>query len=78
MLHKIITALFFIFFSYAAAADEILIIKNVKVSASDKNSSIARNIALEKGQVRSFQELIKRHYPAASDKASRFSEAQIF
>jgi hypothetical protein len=78
MFHKIIIAFLIVCYSFVALADEVLIIKNVKVSASDKNASLARNIAIEKGQIRSFAELVKLYYPDASDRATKFSDAQIF
>lgn len=78
MPYKIITALLFTFFSFFAIADEVIIIKDVKISASDKNSSLARNNAIEKGQIRSFHELVKLHYPNATHKANKIREEQIF
>jgi hypothetical protein len=78
MLHKIISILFIILISNASLADDVLIIKNIKTSASNKNATLARNQALEKGQIKAFQELVKIYYPNAEKKASSFTESQIF
>lgn len=54
-----------LFFSFCSLADEVYNVKAVKISASDKNSSIARNIAIERGQIKAFEILVKRHFPTA-------------
>jgi hypothetical protein len=67
----------FILLSVTANASEIYIVRNIKISASDKNSSIARNIAIEKGQIKAFNLLVRQYYPKAIDKSSELKDDVI-
>lgn len=58
-------------------SDETITVKNIKVSVNDKNASSAKNSAIEKAQIRGFQELVKRYYKDSSSKASSLSYKQI-
>lgn len=78
MLNKIIILLLTTLISSITLANDVLIIKNVKISASNKNAGLARTEALEKGQLKAFQELVKLYYPNVAGKAINFTEAEIF
>ena len=67
-----------IFISITSYATEILNIKNIKISAAAKNATIARNLAIENGQVKAFYELVKLHYPAALNKIDKLNQTEIF
>ncbi len=63
--------------SFVAQADEIYTVKSIKIAASAKNASMARNIALEKGQLKAFTILVKQHFPAALEKIPSLSNEAI-
>ncbi len=69
MINKILLILCCSLFSFISIAEEIYNVKAVKIAASDKNSSVARNLAIENGQLKAFQILAKRHFPEANTSA---------
>lgn len=75
MRNKILSFVYIILFGLSAYANEIYNVKSVKIHASDKNASIARNIAIERGQITAFEILVKRHFPEA--KVSSFKTNDI-
>ena len=75
MLNKLFFLLSLLFLSFFASADEIYNVKGIKIAASNKNSSMARNIAIEQGQIKAFNMLVKRHFPDAVSK--KFKEDDI-
>jgi hypothetical protein len=77
MLNRILLILSFCLFNLFATAEEVYTVKSVKISASDKNASAARNIAIEDGQIKAFQILVKQHFPEALDKLKSLSEDNI-
>ena len=66
-----------IFFSFFSLAAEIYTVKSVKISATNKSASIARNIAIENGQIKAFQILVKQHFPDAASKTANISKDSI-
>jgi hypothetical protein len=58
-------------------ASEVYVVKNIKISANDKNASVARNMAIETGQVKAFNILVKQNFPEASADIDNFSMDQI-
>ena len=77
MFHRILLIFSIVLFSYVAIANEVYIIKNVKISGNNKTASIARNMAIEKGQLKAFDMLVKLHYPAAVNKLSKLNKDKI-
>lgn len=67
-----------LFASINVGANEVYVIKNIKISSSNKSASIARNQAIEGGQMKAFRSLIKLHYPDAEDKISKMDKDDIF
>ncbi len=67
-----------LFASVHAGANEVYVIKNIKISSSNKSASIARNQAIEGGQMKAFRSLVKLHYPEAEDKISTMDRDDIF
>lgn len=67
-----------LFFSISAGANEVFVIKNINISSSNKSASIARNEAIESGQMKAFRGLVKLHYPDAQDKISKIDPDDIF
>lgn len=61
----------------SANANEIYNVKSIKIAASNKNASVARNIAIEKGQLKAFHILVKQHFPEAIDNLSSLKEDAI-
>jgi hypothetical protein len=66
-----------IFLSFSAWSVEVYNVKNIKISASDKNAKLARDLALEKGQLKAFQILVKQHYPKALEAALSLDDPDI-
>lgn len=77
MFHRILLIFSIVLFSYVAIANEVYVIKNVKISGNNKTASIARNMAIEKGQLKAFDMLVKLHYPAAVNKLSKLNKDKI-
>ena len=77
MFHRILLIFSIVLFSYVAIANEVYIIKNVKISGNNKTASIARNMAIEKGQLKAFDMLVKLHYPAAVNKLSKLNKDKM-
>lgn len=63
--------------SFSANAEEVYNVKSIKIAASNKNSTIARNIAIEKGQLKAFNILVKQHFPEAMDDLTSLKEDTI-
>ena len=63
--------------SLNAQAGEVYVIDNIKISANAKSANIARNNAVEKGQLKAFQELLKLHYPDAQSKFNSLDKENI-
>lgn len=78
MLDKFFLVLALLSFSFISSANDVYIIKNVKISANNKVASIARNTAIENGQLKAFNMLVKLHYPAAEDKIELLDKDEIF
>lgn len=76
MIFRIILNLI-LFFAIYAQASEVYVIKNIKISASNKSASIARNEAIEEGQLKAFRGLVKLHYPDAQSKISQINKDDI-
>lgn len=66
-----------IFLSFFSSAAEIYTVKSVKVVASNKSASIARNIAIENGQIKAFHILVKQHFPDAAGEIGNISNESI-
>ncbi|MEK6733492.1 MAG: hypothetical protein AABY27_00065 [Pseudomonadota bacterium] len=66
MLNKLFCTLIFLVFSSISFAEEVYIVKSIKISAINKNANIARNAAIEEGQIKAFTILVKKHFPSAS------------
>ena len=77
MFNKIFVVLTICLVSFISSASNVYVVKNVKISATDKTASVARNIAIEKGQIRAFQELAKQHYHAAVNKTASLGNQAI-
>ena len=77
MFNRFLLILSLSLFSLFAQASEVYVVKAIKIAANDKNASIARNIAVEKGQLKAFQILVKRHYPSALSKISSIDTNMI-
>ncbi len=67
-----------LFFTVYAQANEVYVIKNIKISSSNKSANIARNDAIEAGQLKAFRGLVKLHYPDAQNKVSKINKDDIF
>ena len=67
-----------LFFTVYAEASEVYVIKNIKISSSNKSANIARNDAIEAGQIKAFRGLVKLHYPDAQSKAAKVNKEDIF
>lgn len=75
---RCIVFFFFLICALNVQATEFYIIKNIKISASNKSASTARNKAVENGQLKAFKSLVKHHYPGAMDKINNLDEGDIF
>ena len=76
MFQKIIFLLVFTFAVFTRAEDTISI-SNIKISAAGANAAATRAIAIEKGQIKAFSELVKLHFPKALNKAATINSAKI-
>ncbi len=77
MLKKIISFLIFTLLTVNALAGEIYTVKAIKISASEKNSSLARNIAIEKGQIKAFHVLVSKYFPESENKLALIGQDTI-
>lgn len=66
-----------LFADITQAASDVYIIKNVKISSNDKIASVARNKAIEDGQLKAFTGLVKLHYPDALSKIKSIDKEDI-
>lgn len=78
MLNKIILIIVLCFAHFQVQANEVFIIKNIKISSNNKVANIARAQAVEAGQLKAFKGLVKLHYPEALSKISSIEKDDIF
>lgn len=69
---------FILLASIYAGANDFYVIKNIKISSSNRSASIARNQAVEDGQMKAFRGLVKLHYPEAESKINTIDREDIF
>lgn len=67
-----------LFLSGFVQAIDVYVIKNIKIYANNKSASIARNEAIEAGQLKAFRGLIKLHYPDALSKINSIDKEDIY
>ncbi len=77
MIRNFLTSML-LFFSIQVLAEELYTVKSIKISANNKNASIARNEAIEQGQIKGFHILVKQHFPTAVDIVSTLTDSDIF
>lgn len=77
MIIRFILGLILLTAAYAGAS-EVYVIKNIKISSSNKSASIARSQAIESGQMKAFRGLVKLHYPEAENKIDAMDRDDIF
>lgn len=77
MLNKLFFLLSFLFLSSLAIANEVYNVKGIKIAGSNEKSSVARDIAIEQGQIKAFNILVKRHFPEAVADLNKFKEDDI-
>lgn len=78
MLNRLVLIIALCFMHFQVHANEVYIIKNIKISGNNKIASIARNEAIEAGQLKAFRGLVKLHYSEALDKVSQIEKDDIF
>jgi hypothetical protein len=64
-------------FSLQSVATEVYNVKAIKVSTTNQSASIAKNLAIEKGQIQAFQVLVKQHYPNAFEASMNLDKQKI-
>lgn len=59
------------------SALEDFVVKDIKITGNNKNASIARNTAIEQGQIHAFSKLIKLYYPTILEESRNFTNDEI-